>query len=186
MALQTNQGSAKCLPNSAESAQFKQYIDSCRTQQDTAIATTFLSETIDKYIPLFDSYRSQYTDLMLSADGLNSSTSNVGKLDESKNALHKQKEKLKAEIKYNRRISNSSDKTFLEDIYNKTPPKKTLIPTFQDIALLLFWFSWLMMSIVLVAVRWLSPGGGWMAGLFTAVIILLVTMCVFALIAQLA
>jgi hypothetical protein len=186
MALQTDQGSAKCLPNSAETAQFRQYIDSCRTQQDTRIAGTFLSGTIEQYIALFDSYRSQYTDLMISADGLNSSTTNVGALDDSKNTLHKQKEKLKAEIKYNRRVSNSADKTFLEDIYNKTPPKKTLIPNLDDIVLLLFWFSWLVMSIVLVAVRWTSPGGGWMAGLFTGVILLLVTVCVFALIAQLA
>jgi hypothetical protein len=183
--LQTDRGSATCLPNSTESQQFQQYLNTCRTKQDTRIANTFLSETIQKYSTLFDSYRAQYTDLILNADNLYSLTSNASSLNDEHNALQKQKDKLKEEIKYYRTQAGASDKAFLEDIYNGTPQKQ-LAPTLQDIILLLFWFGWLVMSITLIFVRWTSPGGGWQAGLFVSMILILVTLCIFAILVQVA
>ena len=183
--LTTDHGSASCLPNSAESQQFQKYLTSCRTTQDTRIANTFLSETIEKYIGLFDSYRAQYTDLIMNADNLYALTSNASSLNDEHNALHKQKDKLKHKIKHYRMKASASDKVFLEDIYNGNP-KAELAPTLQDITLLLFWFGWLVMSITLIVVRWTSPGGGWQAGLFVTIILLLVTLCVFAILVQVA
>ena len=64
--------------------------------------------------------------------------------------------------------------------------KKPFIPNLQDLTLLVFWFGWLFMIVTIVAVRWFSPGGGWKAGSFTMGLMLLVTMCVYALIVQIA
>ena len=133
--LQTDQTSAKCLPNSSESQQFQEYINSCRTAQDTTIANTFLSGTIEKYIDLFDSYRAQYTNLIINADSLSSLSSNTETLkNELQNSMHT-KTKLISDIEEYRQKIGASDKTFLEEIYNGTP-KKEIAPTLQDIALL--------------------------------------------------
>ena len=183
--LQTNQTSAKCLPNSLESTQFKEYINSCRTAQDNTISNTFLSASIDKFIDVFDSYKAQITNLMITADSVSSLSSNTTTLNnELKNSIETQT-KLKSQIEEYRQKIGSSDKTFLEEIYNGTP-KKENAPTLQDVALLLFWFSWLVMTVALVFVRWTSPGGGWKAGLFALVVLLLVTLCVFSILVQVA
>jgi hypothetical protein len=42
------------------------------------------------------------------------------------------------------------------------------------------------MSIVLIIVRTVSEGGGWKSGLFSFVILLLVTVCIFAILQQVA
>lgn len=183
--LQTDQTSAKCLPNSQETQQFREYINSCRTAKDTTIANTFLSGSIEKYIDLFDSYRAQYTNLMINADSVSALSSNTTTLKSELQSSMKHAEKLKDDIKEYRQKIGSSDKTFLEEIYNGTPTQETA-PTLQDIALLLFWFSWLVMTVTLVFVRWTSPGGGWKAGLFALVVLLLVTLCVFGILAQVA
>lgn len=183
MALQTDQKGAQCLPNSAESTQFENYINSCRTSRDTTIATNFLSQTIEKYIGLFDSHRAHFTDLMITADSLSSNIGNSNVLNDERNTMARKKEKLKNEIDSFRTESSSSDKMFLEDIYNKTS-KKEFAPSLQDVALLLFWFSWAVISITLIVVRWAT--GGWKAGLFSAVILVLVTLCVFAILVQVA
>jgi len=183
MALQTDQKGAQCLPNSAESAQFQNYINSCRTSKDTQLATTFLSQTVEKYIGLFDTHRAHFNDLMITADNLSSSSGNSRTLSSELDGMAKKKESLKNEIEHYRTESKSSDKMFLEDIYNKTA-KKEFAPSLQDVALLLFWFSWLVISITLIVVRWVT--GGWKAGLFSAVILLLVTVCVFAILVQVA
>jgi hypothetical protein len=183
--LQTDRGSATCLPNSTESQQFQQYLQKCRTSQDTRIANTFLSSTIEKYITLFDSYRAQFTDLIINTDNLYALTSNTSSLNDEHTALQKQKDKLKDQITYYRRNAGASDKTFLEDIYKETPQKQ-LSPSLQDAILLLFWFGWLVMSITLIFVRWTSPGGGWKAGLFVTMVLVLVTLCIFAILVQVA
>jgi hypothetical protein len=184
MALQTNQGDATCLTNSAESRQFQQFINTCTTSKDRAIANTFISNMIEKSINLFETYQAQFNDLMFSADGL-STSSVMPELNTQIHGLNKQKEKLKHEIEHYRKLSGTSDKAFLEDIYNGTP-KEELIPSMQDVSLILFWFGWLVISIVLVSVRWFSPGGDWKAGLFTLSIILLVTLCIYAILVQVA
>jgi hypothetical protein len=175
--------SATCLAGDASSVAFQQYIKSCRNninKNDDAIANNFLSEAIDKYKNIFDSYRAQYTDLMIATENVQSTTQNVSSLSEQLNNLQKQKQKLIEEIKHYKMEAGAADRMFLEDAYNGTPKEKTA-PTLQDFALLLFWFSWLVMSVVLIAIRCMSPGG-WQAGLFVFVILLLVTLCVFAII----
>ena len=173
--------SATCLAGDASSVAFQQYIRSCRNnvnKNDDAIANNFLSESIDKYKNIFESYRAQYTDLMITTDNLQSSTQNASSLGDQINNLQKQKDKLIEEIKRYRTEAGASDRMFLEDAYNGVPQKKTA-PTLQDVALLLFWFGWLVMGLVLIVIRWMS--GGWMGGLFVFVILMLVTLCVFAI-----
>lgn len=184
MALDTDRENAKCLSNSQETAQFQEYIKSCRTTNDNRLASTFLAGIIERYVSFFEQYSSQYTDLMISADGLSTLTGNTNAINDQVNNLQSQKEKINKKIEHYRRISNSADKSFIEDIYNGSPQKE-LAPSLQDVALIVFWFGWLIMSIVLVAVRTAS-GGGWRAGLFTAVLLLLVSVCVFAILAQVA
>jgi hypothetical protein len=65
-------------------------------------------------------------------------------------------------------------------------PQEESIPTLQDGALMIFWFGWLVMALTLVAVRWFSPQGNWKAGAFTAILLFLVTICVYALLQQVA
>ena len=178
--------SATCLTGDASSIAFQQYITSCRNninKNDDAIANNFLSEAIDKYKGIFESYRAQYTDLMITTDNLQASTQNASSLGDQVNNLRNQKEKLLREIKNYRTQTGASNRMFLEDIYNGVPQKKSA-PTLQDFALLLFWFSWLIMSVVLIAVRWMT--GGWQGGLFVFVIMLLVTLCMFAIISYAA
>ena len=183
MALQTDQKGAQCLPNTAETSQFQTYINSCRTSNDTTIATNFLSETVQKYIGIFETHRAHYNDLMITAENLNSALGNTSAVQSEVDTMAKRKVKLQHEIEKYRSKSKSADKVFLEDIYNKTS-KEEFAPSLQDVALLLFWFGWLVISITLIVVRWST--GGWKAGLFSAVILLLVTVCVFAILVQVA
>jgi hypothetical protein len=178
--------SATCLAGDASSVAFQQYIKSCRNnvnKNDEAIANNFLSESIDKYKNIFDSYRSQYTDLMITTDNLQASTNNASSLGDQIDNLRKQKQKLIEEIKRYRTEAGASDRMFLEDVYNGVPQKKNT-PTLQDVALLLFWFGWLVMGLVLITIRWMSSG--WMGGLFVFVIFLLVTLCTLAIISYAA
>ena len=175
--------SATCLAGDASSIAFKEYINSCRNninKNDDAIANNFLSEAINKYKDIFESYRAEYTDLMIATDNVQSSIQSPASVDEQIARLENQKAKLTDEISKYRTLSKSADRSFLEDIYNGTPEMKSA-PTLQDFALLLFWFSWLVMSVILVAVRVMSPSG-WQGGLFVFVILLLVTLCMFAII----
>jgi len=180
----TNSQDAKCLLTSGETTQFKNYITDCTNKinpNDSAIANNFLTETINKYKDLFSSYRAQYDDLLISANNLVSLTGNTGNIDNQVNSLRQMKDRLQHQVDTNRNEADSYNKTFLDDIYNGSPTK-TLVPTLQDITLLLFWFSWLVMSIVLICVRVFSPGGTLQGGLFVFVILLLVTLCLFAII----
>ncbi len=112
-------------------------------------------------------------------------TGNIQNIQNQRTTLQRRKETLKNELDHYRNIADSADKTFLEDIYNGTPQKE-LAPSLQDIALLVFWFGWLVMSIVLIVVRTGSPGGGLTAGFFAFFVLLLVTLCVFALLKKVA
>lgn len=176
---------SKCLSTSSETSQFKTYIDQCKTPSDTAVATTFLSGTIDKYKGLFSTRRAQYDDLIITGNNLAALNGSTGDMDSQINKLSKQKAELQHQIEVNRSESSAYDQTFLEDIYNGTPDKK-LAPTLQDVSLLLFWFGWLVMSVVLIYVRTMSPGGTFQSGLFVFVLLLLVTLCVFAIISYAA
>ena len=164
---------------------FTNYINNCRNktnENDDGNANTFLNNSFIKYTNIFSSYKIQYDDLIITANNLFALTNNASSLNEQVNNMERKKEKLTRDIARYRTQAGASDKMFLEDIYNGTPTKKNA-PTLQDFALLLFWFSWLVMSIVLIAIRFISPdGGGWRAGLFVFVILMLVTLCMFAII----
>jgi hypothetical protein len=84
-----------------------------------------------------------------------------------------------------RRIADSADKSFIEDIMHKTP-RKELAPSIQDGVLLLFWFGWLTMMVTLVVIRWFSPGGTWKAGMFTLLLLTILTVCVYGLLLRIA
>lgn len=179
---------AKCLSGPVVT-NFNEYVRDCRTDADKSRANNFFSESKQKFKDIFRDFRAQYDDLVITGDQFSTlarlSGASAGEANTRLNALSKKKTELLAEIKSYRRISDSSDKTFLEDIMNGRP-EKTITPTLQDSVLLLFWFGWLVMSITLVAVRWGSPGGGWRAGTFTLLLMLLVTLFIFALLNQIA
>jgi hypothetical protein len=168
---------------------FTEYMARCRTTADESRATNFFIESKVKFKNIFNDFRAQYDDLIITGDqfstlaGLSGAT--TGKANDQLNALSKKETMLLAELKSYRRISDSADKSFLEEIMHGRPQKE-LAPSLQDAVLLLFWFSWLVMSITLVAVRWGSPGGGWRAGSFTLLLMLLVTLFLFALLNQIA
>jgi len=179
---------ATCLAGDASTTAFNQYMLKCRNninKNDDANANTFLTETIDKYKGIFETYRAQYTDLMTVTDNLKATVGNTSSLNDQISNLESQKIKIREEINKYRTLSGASDRMFLEDIYNGTPNMK-IAPTLQDSVLLLFWFSWLLMSIVLVMVRWMSPDGSWKSALFVFVLLMLVTLCMFAIISYAA
>jgi membrane-associated HD superfamily phosphohydrolase len=122
---------------------------------------------------------------MTVTDNLKATVGNTSSLNDQISNLESQKIKIREEINKYRTLSGASDRMFLEDIYNGTPKMK-IAPTLQDSVLLLFWFSWLLMSIVLVMVRWMSPDGSWKSALFVFVLLMLVTLCMFAIISYAA
>jgi hypothetical protein len=182
-----NQLDATCLPGTAQEQQFKSFLDKCRTTKDTQTAQTFLNQTFQKYVEVFDSYRAQFDDLLRAADRIADSASSASMqgVNDQMKAYSAKQSTLKQELEHYRRLSDSAEKSFLEDIYNGTP-KAELAPTLQDVALLVFAVGWLFISIVLIAVRWASPGGGMLAGVFTLLLLLLVTICVYGLLKQVA
>ena len=95
-------------------------------------------------------------------------------------ALSKRKEILKSKIHHYRQKEQTSDKNFLEDIMHKTP-KKEVTSTLQDITLLLFWFGWIILCSILIIVRYASPGGSVTSAAFSFVLVLMVTICIYAL-----
>jgi len=180
---------AMCLTGTSETTTFNNYIAKCRTSNDTAMSMNFFSEAKAKLKDTFTTLRAQFDDLLMTGDSVNTlanlTGTTTGAVDNQILDLKSKKTKLLNEIKHYRRLSDSADKSFLEDIYNGTPQKE-LIPSLQDIAMLLFWFGWSIMVFTLTAVRWFSPGGTWQAGLFTLLLLILVTVCVYALLIRIA
>ena len=181
------QTDARCLNPGA--TDFNTYVSICRTSDDNARANTFFSEADATYKASFQQLRAQYDDLIVMGDASNTLSSLAGattdQVKSELNALSKKKDLLTAEISNYRRISESADKTFLEDIMQGTA-KEQLTPTLQDVSLFLFWIGWLFIFITLVTVRWGSPGGGWRSGVTTLVLMTLVTIVLYALLKQVA
>ena len=185
--MQTNQRDATCLSGTEDTTKFQSYVRRCRTTEDARTALNFLSASMEKYKDIFQSYRDQFNNLLVSADALATSTSTgtAATLSKQKESLAKRRDTLKQEIQHYRRISNSAEKAFLEDIYRGTPQKEEL-PSLQDAALFIFWVGWLIMGVALVGVRWGSPGGTFMSAVFALLILALTTVCVYALLKQVA
>ena len=179
---------AKCVSGPVVTS-FNEYVRDCRTNDDRSRATNFFSSSKEKYKAIFRDFRAQYDDLIVTGNQFNTlaglSGATTSEANSQLNALSKKKDMLLEEIKGYRRIGDSADKSFLEDIMHGRPQKE-LAPSLQDGVLLLFWFSWFVMSVTLVAVRWGSPGGGWRAGSFTLLLMLLVTLFLYAILKQVA
>lgn len=180
---------ALCANGAQYQTNFNQYITQCRDAADVRLADQFFSNSKAKYKAIFENLRAQSTDFLLVGDNLmtvsNLAGNSTSSVNDRLNDLSKKHDILTAEIRKYRGLAEAADKTFLDDILHG-PPKEEIAPSLQDASLLLFSLGWLFITITLVAVRWGSPGGGWKNGLFTLAIMLLVTMCLYALLKQVA
>lgn len=185
----TNAANAQCLPNTAQTQAFNNYLNACRTSQDTARANNFFSQSIANYKATFQELRAQYDDLVVTGDSLSSLQNLTGASSSSTNqqidAAQKKKDTLTVQLKTLRNQVDASNKSFLEDVMHGTP-KPEVAPSLQDLTLLLFWFAWAFFGLLITSVRVFTPGGGWRAGLFAFVIFLLLTLCLYAVLVQVA
>lgn len=186
----TENRNAKCLTGTSDTLTFQNYIQTCRTASDTRRATNFFSDSIQTYKDTFANLRAQYDDLSMTGDSMNSLMSLTGTsvqdADKQIDTLTKRKDMLLAEITEYRRIGGAADRSFLEDVMQGRYPQKEVAPSLQDVSLLLFWFGWVLLSVVLLFVRIYSPGGNWRSGLFVFTLLLLVTVCIYAILKQVA
>jgi hypothetical protein len=182
--MQTNNQNATCLNGTGETQSFQQYISKCRSAKDTQRANNFFSSSIEEYKSIFEGLRAQFDDLIITGDSMSSLVNLAGattiKANGQIDALSKRKDVLKSEIHHYRQKEQTSDKNFLEDIMHKTP-KKEITSTLQDAVLLLFWFGWIVLCSILIIVRYTSPGGSITSAAFSFVLVLMVTVCIFAL-----
>ena len=172
----TNKRDGICLTTSQQTRDFEDYINTCRSNRDTARANTFFSQSIVNFKDIFQSMRGQYDNLMITGNAQNTLMNLSGNsADAVKKQLYQltnRKEKLTQEIRNTQSNAEAADREFLDDIMHGQPKGET-ISTLQDVALGIFWFGWVLMAIVLVAVRWGSPGGNWRAALFTLAILII-------------
>jgi cell division protein FtsB len=189
MAGSTNLTNAQCTLGTSQTNTFDNYIKTCRTNNDTARANNFFNTSTANFNDSFETLRAQFDNLLISGSSVSTLADLSGATGKDANrqldSLQKRKDTLRAEIKTLRSQVEGIDRQFLDDIMNGTP-KYEVAPSLQDGTLLLFWFAWIIMSITIVAVRWLSPTGGWKAGTFTLLLMLLVTICIHALLTQVA
>ena len=188
---------AICSTDVIDKMTLSQYVEKCRPQDQTNQANNFFNISYDDgkggnktaFKSQFESVRAQTDDLIRSGDGISSMLSLTGATANSVNtridSLQKKKDMLLAEIKATQAQTEGADRGFLDSIMNGNPQEES-IPTLQDASLMIFWFGWLVMALTLIAVRWFSPQGGWRAGAFTAILLFLVTICVYALLQQIA
>lgn len=184
-----NTTNAQCLGSSQLARSFTQYVQQCRTSTGDVSRTNNMFPVARAFKNNFTDLRSQFDDMITTGNSMsalaNLSGATVSGADQQIRQLEEKKGSLLSEINKQRRISESADRTFLEDIMNGTPQQQTA-PTLQDVTLLLFWFGWLTLTILLVYIRWASPGGGWKSGLFTLALLAFVTICVYALLIRVA
>jgi len=184
----TNTTNAQCLQSSSLVQSFTEYITQCRTSSDTTMAKHMFPDA-EAFKSVFQNFRSQFDDMIHTGDAMsalaNLSGATVSGADQQIQQLDEKKSSIRSEIAKYRRISESADRSFMDTIV-EGQPQEQLAPTLQDITLLVFWFGWLVMTVLLVWVRWASPGGGWQSGLFTLTLLLVATLCVYALLVNIA
>jgi hypothetical protein len=133
--------------------------------------------------------RAEFDNLLIAGDNAAAIASLTGSTTSEANTqlseLTKKKDMSIAEMKQLRAKIEASDRTFLDTVMSG-PNEKQNAPSLQDVALLIFWFGWIVITVTIVAVRWTSPGGGWRAGFFTLGLMALVTLCVYAILVQVA
>ena len=184
-----NAGNAKCLLNTAETQNFNTYVSQCRTNADTTRANNLFTPSVSDFKDTFAGLRGQYDSLLMAGNNTsvmaNLAGTSTDSANEQINELSKKKDYTISEIKALRARVEAADRGFMDSVMH-VPDKKPFIPNLQDLTLLVFWFGWLFMIVTIISVRWFSPGGNWKAGSFTFALMALVTICVYALIVQIA
>ena len=182
--LNTDNRDASCLERTAETTSFNSYINKCRNSIDSSRADNFFSKTSAQYKDIFQGLRAQYDNLIISGDSQDTMASLSGNthtvVSSQIGSLEKKREELIFEVKKTQNEAQSSDRMFLDDIMHQKD-KKELYPTLQDFALGVFIFGWFLMICVLVFVRSVSPGGGLLAGFFTLLLLLIISLCLYGL-----
>jgi hypothetical protein len=172
---------AKCV-NPDEQAKFRSFLDTCIPQLPGG---QVFQNAYDRYVGLFETLRGQATDLLQTGDRISvfadTGASTTAAANERLNALTRSRDTLRAEKNKFRRQAETADKAFLEDIMHGNP-KGSPAMTLQDATLLLFFFSWLVMTIVLVSVRYGSPGGSLTSAGLTVLLLLFATSVMYGLI----
>lgn len=186
----TAQENAKCLNQVNIGDQtFNQFISTCLKGDDATRLNTIFQSLESQFIDAYSDSRAQFGNLIGTYNGVNSlktkTNSSTTDADATIMTLTKKKNNLEEELKRYKSEAEAKNQSFLDSILQGTP-KETLTPTLQDATLLIFWFGWILLAVTLVAVRWLSPGGGWRAGIFAAILILLVTLCLYAVLQKIA
>ena len=180
---------AQCLTNTSQTQTFNSYIASCRTNSDTVRANNLFSPSINDFKNTFTQMRAEFDNLLIAGDNAaaiaNLTGASTAEANTQLSELTKKKDMTMAEIKHLRTQVEASDRTFLDTVMNG-PNEKESAPSLQDVALLIFWFGWLVVTVTIVTMRWTSPGGGWRAGVFTLGLMALVTLCVYAILLQVA
>jgi hypothetical protein len=183
----TNTTNAQCLSTSAETNTFNRYIQSCRTTPDNSRVTNFFGNANQDFKSAFELAKAEYDNLITTGNGTNDlatlSGSTVAQTDSRISALTKKKDLLLAEIKAIKAQGEAADRSFMNEIVNGNPQAGP-IPSLQDMALLLFWFAWLVMIVTLLGVRWSSAG--FTGAVSTFIILFLVTIVVYAILQQVA
>jgi hypothetical protein len=178
-----------CVPGTDIPNNFATYMDKCRSNEIKDVSSNFFEQSTKTIQDQFTTLEAQCSDLITtgnSVDTLLHLTENSGsEIKKRIDSLGKQNKDILHSIDEKRRIADSADKSFIEDIMHKTPHKE-LLPSIQDGVLFLFWFGWLTMMITLVVIRWFSPGGTWKAGLFTLLLLSILTLCVYGLLLRIA
>jgi hypothetical protein len=187
--LNTDNRDDTCVGGTNETNAFDKYLKTCRKEADTGRATIFFNQSLESIQDVFKSLRAQGNDLLALGESTmsiaNLTGNSIDEVNRRIRGLQNEKKRLQEERDTYMRHSKTSDKSFLEDVMNGTPQAQTA-PSLQDATLLLFWFGWIVIVFTLTAVRWFSPGGSWMAGLFTLILLLLVTACLYSLLVQIA
>ncbi len=183
-----NTAQAKCLTGTAETKNFEEYVTQCRTTDDSRRANNLFAPAIADFTGAFEKMRAEFDDLVIIGDGTmamaNLAGNTTGQVDDQLVGFQKRKDMLLAELNAVRNQVQGIDKGFLETIMQGTPEKE-LAPTLQDWSLLLFSFAWMLMVITLTVVRY-SSSGGWKPAAFTFAILMLVTLCLYGVLQQVA
>jgi hypothetical protein len=186
----TTDPNAVCL-NGAQlgTLTFPAYVQQCLKDENLTSVDNNIIYLKDYFINSYAALKGEYDSLIITLNNVNNlktkTNSTTANLDERILSLTKKKKELEDELKRYTAEAEAKNQSFLDSILQGRP-KETLTPTLQDATLLIFWFGWALLAITLVAVRWLSPGGGWRAGLYAAILLLLVTLCLYAVLQKVA
>jgi hypothetical protein len=180
-----NTRDAKCTtPNSTS---FTEYLATCKQDGYDAQLNNFFANV--QYTQSIQKEKDEFTDLIATGQGIADmaglSQTTITDVQTRNSVLQKKKDLLDAEIKAIKAQGDAADRSFMDNVVYGNP-KSGSAPSLQDLALLLFWFAWIFMAIVLVAVRWFSPNGNWTSALFTFSVLAFVTLFIYAILQQVA